>query len=367
MSNKALKKKIVEHLTSYGWKNIQTSNAPIDVWNKNDGQVVLPKDELVEHDQSEGLLIAALEKIEIFDQVNLLSTSDSDKLSVHASGAKVGFGKIIYKEGLDALSGLFDIIKNNAYANINIKGKTKYVSEYMQNVHMNAPQSGSMIYKAELGLYEPQDDSGNNSFKELGSLGRVLNEKCARLIFKASKIFDSPGDHSPAILIKEGIDINFCEAFVNLFSDSVDNLDFRFDWSSKEQLTENIPSEIHFTSSHREKAQKYVKAFKKTQTLDLVELPAVIEKYSWPRDASKGKVSFKASLDEVDFTMTFETSESLYLRLKEEKVKKEVSLTGKFLKTENKKSKLEILYLKQIRVGPSEFIEIGENEEHIAE
>ncbi len=367
MSNNELKKKIVEHLIKHDWKHIQTSNAPIEVWNKNDQQIVLPTDELVEHNQSEGLLNAALEKIETCDQVNLLSTSDSDKLSVRASGAKVGFGKIVYKEGLNALSGLFNIIKNNACSNINIKGKTKYVSEYMQNVHMNAPQSGSMIYKVELGLYEPQDDSDNNSFKELGSLGRVLNEKCARLIFKASKIFDSSEKYSPVTLMKEGIDIKFCEAFVDLFSDSVDNLDFSFDWSNKEQLTEGVPSKIHFNSRHREVAQRYVKAFNKTQTLDLVEQPAVIEKYSWPRDASKGKVSFKTSLNEADFAMTFETSESLYLRLKEEEVKKEVSLTGKFLKTKNKKSKLEILYLKQIRVGPSELIEVGENGEYIAD
>lgn len=362
MSNNSLKKKIVDHLTKYGWIRIQTSNTPIDVWNKSDEQIVLPTDELVEHGQSKGLLTAALEKIETCDQVNLLTTFDSDKLSVRASGAKVGFGKIIYKEGLDALSGLFNLIKNNAHANIKTKGKTKYIKEYMQNVHMTAPQRGSMIYKVELGLYEPQDDSGNNSFNELGSLGRVLNEKCARLIFKASKIFSTSEEHSPATLLKEGIDINFCEAFINLFSDSVDNLDFKFDWSNREQLSENIPSKIQFTSSHKEKAQRYAKAFKNIQKLDLVELPAIIETYSWPRDATKGKVSFKASLEGNDFTMTFETSESLYLRLKQEKVKKEVALTGKFLKTKNKKSKLEILYLKRIRVGPSEFIEIDVND-----
>jgi hypothetical protein len=367
MSNNSLKKKIVEHLTKYGWKFTQIPDSPVDLWNKNNEQVVLPSDKLVGHAQSEALLNAALDKIEIFDHINLASVSDSDKLSVRASGTKVGFGKIIYKEGLDALSGLFEIIKNNANTNINIKGKTRYVNEYLQNVHMNAPQSGSMIYKAELGLYEPQDDSDNNSFKVLGSLGRVLNEKCARLIFKASHIFDSSEEHSPAKLLKEGIDINFCEAFVNLFSDSVDSLDFTFDWSNKELPSDNVPSKIHFTSNHREKAQKYVKAFKKTETLDLIELPAVIEKYSWPRDATKGKVSFKASLNEIDFTMTFETPESLYSRLKQEKVKKEVALTGKFLKTENKKSKLEILYLKQIRVGPTEFIEVEENEENIAD
>jgi len=360
MSNKKLKDKVLKHLKIMGWKNITPESAPIELWNHGENQIVLPVDSLIQHSQSIALLEAAISSIFEIDKVNLNLEFEVDRVSVQASGQNIGYGRIIYQEGLKALSGLYEIIKNNASSNINIKGKTKYVNEYMSEVHMMAPDSGSMIYKAELGLYEPQEDNDNESFQDLGSLGRVLNSRCAKLVLKAAKTFESSREFSPAELMHVGIDIKFCEAFVNLFSASSETLRFQFDWSPKEIVSDDVPTEVLFNIAHKEAAQKYVKAFKKTESLSLVEQPAIIEKYSWPQDATKGKVSFKTSLDNIDYSMTYETDEILYLRLKQEKVKKEVALSGKFLRTKNKKSKLEILSLVSIKIGPQDTLDIDE-------
>ena len=83
-----------------------------------------------------------------------------------------------------------------------------------------------------------------------------------------ANIFESPKEFSPAELIHAWIDIKFCEAFVNLFSASSETLRFQFDWSPKEVVSDDVPTEVQFNIAHKEAAKKYVKAFKKTEYIE---------------------------------------------------------------------------------------------------
>ncbi|TMO89897.1 hypothetical protein CWC14_19185, partial [Pseudoalteromonas sp. S3260] len=77
-------------------------------------------------------------------------------------------------------------------------------------------------------------------------------------------------------------------------------------------------------------------------------LPALIEKYIWPKDAEIGKVSLKLQFDKEELVCTLETDDMLYDELKKLKAKREIAITANILIVNGAKKKAEILELHEI-------------------
>ncbi|MCL1038705.1 hypothetical protein L2750_16370 [Shewanella submarina] len=329
-----------------------------------DLELMLPDEKLVDHEQSELLLNEVIEKLadkRDFDVDSFrfrLLNRYSDFLQVRSSGERILHGSINFSEGLDALNGLYGIIKSAANRSIKTKGKRKAVNDYLAGVNMLAPQAGSFIYKVELQLQGESDSHGEASFEQNFSLSRYINANLAIALARVSKKINSNDINYPSKLLCSGIDSTFCSNFLGLFSNNSDRLEFNFDWSFTEELPDNVPNKIEFNYSDRQKIERIEKLLSNSRSKKYVDLPAYIEKYSWPIDDEKGRVYLKLNMDGKDFTCYIETDSELYETLKAEHAKKQVSITCDLLVTSGKKTAIDILKLYSIRLNKNLEIEL---------
>ncbi|WP_163920425.1 hypothetical protein [Photobacterium sp. Alg240-V54] len=347
---------------------VEKVNIPnrFSVWydKKFDLELMLPDEKLVDHEQSESLLTEVIEKLAVardFDverfRFRLLNCS-SDFLRVRSSGERIPHGRINFSEGLEALNGLYGIIKSSADRNIRSKGKRKAISNYLAGVNMLAPQAGSFIYNVELKLQDETEREESSSLESDFSLSRYVNANLAIALSRVSKKIKLDDTNSPSKLLSVGIDNKFCTDFLGLFSCNSDKIEFNFDWSFKEELPDNVPNKVEFDYSDRKKIEKFKKLLSSIRTEKYVDLPAYIEKYSWPIEDEKGRVYLRLSIDGKDFTCYIETDSELYETLKAEHAKKQVSITCDILVTAGKKTSIDILKLYSIRLNQNLEIEL---------
>lgn len=328
-------------------------------------EIVLPAEVLVTHEQSNTLLSEAILNIsnahgfcsENFR--NKLLNGESDFLQVRSSGERINHGRIKFSEGLNALTGLYGIIKSSASNNIKVKGKRKAIKHYLSGVNMLAPKAGSFIYTVELQLLDiDEEDSQNNVFEHETSLSRYVNANLAIALSRVSEKIKSNDYESPAKLHSIGIDSSFCHNFLDLFSNSSDKLEFNFDWSFKEEVFDNVPNKVVFNYSDREKIERFKGILSKSKAKEYVDLPAYIEKYSWPIEDEKGRVYLRLDIDGKEHTCFIETDSRLYETLKAEHEKKQISITCQLLITSGRRTSIDVLKLHSLRINENQEIEI---------
>ncbi|BBI51617.1 hypothetical protein HORIV_40380 [Vreelandella olivaria] len=122
-------------------------------------------------------------------------------------------------------------------------------------------------------------------------------------------------------MLSFGIDGSFCNNFLGLFSKSADQLEFVFDWSFREEVYENVPSKVIFNANDRERIERYKNLLRKSRTVKYENLPAYIEKYSWPIEDKCGRVYLRLLVDGKSYSCYIEADSELYETLKAEHAK----------------------------------------------
>lgn len=353
-TNKALAESIQNYLSSNGGILEKTFPNMINIWSFKGREISLPTDVQIGHRQSKGMLFDA---VSVLANINELSHAemelqlvelDSDFLSVRASGEAIQHGKIKYKQGLDSLAGLYDVIKLSANKSVGIKGKRRVVQQYLDSVNMLTPEAGSFIYRVEMGLIHIDDESDCGRMDCVGSIGRYINSQLAFLIQNALSVMNSMDAPSPAKLMRAGINITFCDSFLKLFPRNSEQLDFRFNWSRAEDVDESLPRRITFKLHDRDTVAGYRALLKQSKVIPYKDIPAIIEAYSWPENSEVGKVTFRVSIDGAEHTCSYKTENERYMALKEQEPKKKVKISGDFVITTGAVTKIEILKLDKI-------------------
>lgn len=330
-------------------------------------EVMLPADELVNHEQTDEILDEAILKLSCaynlnFDSLkNILLHDDSDLLQVRSSGVSVSHGSINFDEGLKALIGLYGIIKATANRNIKAKGKRKAVEQYLSGVNMLAPKAGSFIYSVEIQLLDVEDDYNDPNYRIESdvSLSRYVNSNLAILLARVSEKIKKADYESPAKLLSIGVDSSFCNNFLNLFSKNSEQLEFDFDWSFREGVSNNTPSKVVFNSKDRVEIEKFRELLSKSKVKKYIDIPAYIEKYSWPIDEERGRVYLRLFIDNKDYACFIETESELYEKLKAEHAKKEITVTCDLLITSGQRTSIDILKMYSIKLNQNMEIEIN--------
>lgn len=352
--NKATTKSIKDYILVSGGQLKATFENRMSVWSYGDDvEILLPEDKVIEHRQSAELITDAIDELAIENGISFndmekqIAELEFDTLCVRASGQNIQHGKIKFQEGLKSLEGLYGIIRNSANKSIKISGKNKLIEQYLDGVNLLAPEKGSFIYRAEMELTQALDDSGNNFLPDTESLGRYLNAQLAKQMLKAQFLL-SQEITSPAALIREGVDLSFCDDFLKIFSNSSEQLDFRFNWSLMENIDESLPIEIVFNLEDKIKVKGFRKILKQTQTMSDIDFPAVIEGNTWVEDADEGTVNFRVNIGNSDYPCSYNVDNSLYLKLKAQPPKTKVTISGDLLVTRTKQTKAEILKINGI-------------------
>ncbi|GAB0109887.1 hypothetical protein [Pseudoalteromonas distincta] len=329
----------------------------------SDAEITLPEPALVDHPQSNELIkdaITDLAKdrgVSFSDFLNSLENTECDTLEIRASGEQIAHGRIQFKEALEAMDGLYSLLKLSASNNLQVKGKNSLVNEYLDGVNMLVPKPGSFIYRTEIKLLKQKlDDENSDKLIETQSLGRFLNERLAiQLQSIVAQLQSSPKSQSE--LYRIGLSHKLCNYLLKLFSQSCDLVEFKFNWSTCEPINIQAPQKITFSKKQKSNLELARNLLKQSSTKVYKDLPAFIEKYIWPKDAEIGKVCLKLQFDKEELVCTLETNEELYGELKKLKVKGEVAITAQILLIEGVKRRAEILELYQINTGKSQFID----------
>lgn len=361
IENKILLPSIENYLVSIGLYEKNIIPGRVSIWKNpnNSLEIVLPAATLVNHSQSESILEEAIFKIADFKNISAealklkLCEIDYDLLYVRAHGRKVHHGKINFSEGLGALNGLYEIIRSSAKRNIKAKGKKDAVSQYLSDVNMLAPKAGSFIYSVEMGLreIESQKEKEEMEIEGLMSLGRYLNSKLALDLATISQKIKSDSS-TPAQLMNIGVDGYFCDQFLKLFSESASSLEFSFNWSFKEGDVDNLPEHIVFDNGHRDKIKRVKEYLSESKIRKFVDMPAYIEKYSWPVDAEKGRIYLRVNIDGKSCALSIEVDSDIYETLKREQAKKKILITCDLMVNKTKKMHVDVLKVGMIKVNP---------------
>ncbi|WP_063644803.1 hypothetical protein [Aliivibrio fischeri] len=286
-----------------------------------------------------------LEINEEFLEFNKKYKTFNDTFKIRASGSKIGCGAINFEDGLNALTGFYKMLKLSANNYVQSKGKTKILKEYFQSLNMLAPQEGSFIYSAEVDLTTNVDEK---MMDDVSSINRCINMNFAHMLNKTARFIKNHDEINMAMLIQYDIDAKFCSYFLDLFSESADDLEFYFDWSSSEKCPNELPTYVSFDQSCRDKVQTYKKLLKDSKTKYYQDLPAIIEQYSWKKDVVMGTVSLRLMFETKDHTCSISVEADLYEKLKSLKHKKQVYITGDIIETSGVKNSVEILNLHKI-------------------
>ncbi len=368
-NNCSILNSIEKYLTSINATKKSSKNEYYSIWcmHEKSLEIMLPEESVVEHPQSKEILDEAILKIASLNDEDFykfkykLQNTKYDILEVRNSGKMIEHGKINFDEGIDALNGLHSIIKHNANRNIKAKGKRETIKEYMNGINMLAPKAGSFIYSVEFELTQKKEESDdiNYSMDSGSSIGRYLNQSLARNLLDISKSLESKDEASNSKLISLGIDSGFCQGFLNLFSEKSEKLEFNFDWSFEEETRDGVPNKISFGIDSREKIRKLNNSLSKRKARTFYDLPAFIEKYSWPIDEDMGKIHIRIFIDKKDYSCFIEVDSELYEKLKKEQAKKEILISLDLLFTSKRRMSVDVLKVYNIKTSDDVEIKIG--------
>ncbi|ELB2078557.1 hypothetical protein QNZ73_004566 [Vibrio parahaemolyticus] len=266
----------------------------------------------------------------------------NDCLKVRASGEKIAHGKIPFEEGLKALNGFYQMLKFAARSSVSCKGKNEVIRDYLANVDMLAPQAGSFIYSAEVSLDKRSDD---DVCMDNVSIHRYINMQFALMLNKTSKFIANNDEPNMALLCKNNIDSKFCNYFLEVFSESADNLEFFFDWSNSEKVAIDLPQYVTFDRTSRDRVYRYKKLLKNSKTKPYTDLPAIIEQYAWKKSDQQGTVVLRLMFEDKEHTCSISVDAAMYEKLKALKHQKQVAITADIIEKTGSKNSVEILNL----------------------
>ncbi|HCE3221092.1 TPA: hypothetical protein NG573_004505 [Vibrio parahaemolyticus] len=271
----------------------------------------------------------------------------NDCLKVRASGEKIAHGRIPFEEGLKALNGFYHMIKLAARSSVSCKGKNEIVKNYLSHVDMLAPQAGSFIYCAEVSLDKRSDD---DMYMDNASVHRYINMQFASMLNRTAKFIAKNEEPNVASLSKNHIDTKFCNYFLEVFSESTDNLEFFFDWSNTEKTSMDLPQYVVFDKTSRERIYRYKKLLKNSKTKPYTDLPAIIEQYAWKKSDDQGTVVLRLMFEDKEHTCSISVDASMYEKLKALKHQKQVAITADIIEKSGPKNSVEILNLHSLTV-----------------
>lgn len=347
------------------WSHKSTLESRVSVWEDSTSEieVVIPEPELIKHPQSHSYIDEAINKLSEYYDIEKsaltkhLDQGGFDVFKVRASGSAIPSGKINFKDGLASYENLYNLIKYSARKNINVKGKKAIVDDYLAGVNMLAPSQGSFIYSFESSLLKVVKDEKSTSADDLGSVGRYVNIRLAKLIENLFKFANSNENIAAADLIRNKIDFSTCDYFLNLFSEASENIDFEFYWSFEEEVTENIPEKISFTQKHKSNITSYKEILKRSSIVKYTDLPGWIERYAWPRDSDEGRISIKISIDDSEYVCSIPIVDAeRYEKLKNEPNRQQVFITADIVKTIGSRMSVGITKLHHIKLSTQEVI-----------
>lgn len=226
-------------------------------------------------------LSKALENSYKFKQKYL---NNSDQFSVRVSGDDIACGKIKFTDGLAGLNALLELVKHSARDALNTKKSTQGLKDYIDNLFMNAPQTGSFIYKAEIDL-NTYDDAKDDNHR------RDLNLHFANKLVTLNRFIKSNESPKYTSLLNNSIDEKLCNHFLNLFSKGADKLEFDFDWSAyTKSPSVDLPKTIVFEEISKKRFKHYKTILSVTRPKSYNKLAVYIEKVGWPEGKDTGTV-----------------------------------------------------------------------------
>lgn len=222
--------------------------------------------------------------------------NNSDTFQVRASGKDISHGKIKFEEGLNAMTGLYEIIKHSARQALDIKGTTNGLRDYLDNCFLEAPQAGSFIYKANVEL-DIENDNKLGLEKGDVDFRRNINISFAKSLIGLNQFLDTNDNPNYGLLVQHNISEKLCDSFLHLFSESSEKLEFDFNWSVHCKSTEKLPARVVFNKESKEKIKTFKRILKVTHPETFSELPVYIEKIQVPMDKkSIHRVNFKCKV-----------------------------------------------------------------------
>lgn len=268
--------------------------------------------------------------------------TNADIFSVRASGDNIQHGKIRFNEGLNALNGLFELIKSSAKKSLNADGITNAVRSYLDCLYMDATAPGSFIYKAEIDLSTDKSlGLSDAEIKENARFRRNVNSDFAKLLLKLSS--STSEDIKYRDLLELGIDEKLCDSILDLFSNSAEKLEFRFNWSIYEGLDESLPRYILLDNVFKKNIQRCKTILSTSYPDTLKGVATYIEKCIWLKGANSGKIYFKLFIEGQDVSSYVVIDDTVMFEKLKHLVKETVTSDVSVYRARNVKSSLELI------------------------
>lgn len=356
--NVSMLENIQRYMCCVGWVFAHELNGRASIWRLNGAkdELMLPMPDMLQNHQAESLLDEAMdilakhEDVSPIDLFKRIKQQQFDMLSIRAHGANVGTGKINFKQGVCALDGFYKIVRYAAQQSITVKGKTKFIKDYMDGIQLLAPQEGSFIYSLQVELNQPEEESNNSLYPD-ASIGRSVNVFLSKIIQTIHKKSSNDYNYNNIDLIKDGIDGYLCQSILEVFSSNIDGLDFEFNWSILEDIFDDTPRNIKFNKTHRKRIESFKKTLSKETIKDVVDIPVHIEMYRLKKIDTNGRIGIRLPLGDMSYACHLDVKKETYEHLKKVKSDEVVFLTAKLLISSSTRTTVRINSYTSIRVG----------------
>ena len=250
---------------------------------------------------------------------------NKDLINIRVAGKNIEHGKIRFNDAIVGLNAFYALIKCAAEMAFEAKGKRKLKQNYLDDVYMTAPGSGSFIYKAEVQLF------GDDDYQSYPA-NRSVNLELAKTINSLFECLSSVNDYNISSLLRSDINSSLCKHFVELFSDSSDKVEFDFSWANiGDDVPEKYSKKICFNKKHMNKAIHYQNKLQDVELIKLEKLPACIEKYTWLASKDFGEISLKVKIRDKNHVCTISVDNDDYMKLKKLPPKSTILITADFV------------------------------------
>lgn len=349
---------LVRYLETRAWSLVQCAEGRYSIHEIVHGErhsIVLPDESLVDHKQSGGMLLEAIEVIAEIEDTHpeimkqLLINSDYDHFSLREFGGEVGDGTISLSSGLSVVSSIYDMFKYSASAAISIKGKRKVVAAYLAGLRLATPVAGSFIFNFDAFLYRSEDSNGLLQGQKVSSIGRLFNASFATRLQKVRGVVTSGQEDFKAELLRSGITSKYFMDLSGVFAPEATNIEFNFNWSFAELSSRELPKTVGFFESDKHVFQEYAKCLISSASIRLERLSAYVEACSRKEGDVDGRAHIRFSYDGKIFSVSILVGPEQYRLLNESHVaERKIFISGDLYYSEGSRTKIEAFHVTQI-------------------
>ncbi|MCG6229746.1 MULTISPECIES: hypothetical protein [Vibrio] len=310
MTNQELHTSLLVYMTNLGWEP-KSNNGSMVSWCKHGQQqkILLPTDEFINDEHASFLydkavkLLSANDNMALEDLKTVLQSfiSNADTINVRTSGVAIKHGKINLFSGSKALSAISSLIKSCAQTHVKTKrGLKKRLEEhYLNCVNLVVPQEGSFIHRVEIELAPLPIDSTklsetNNEIPN-EPINRSINVRLAKLLLELRDI--EQDKISLTNLVRLGVTERVTSTLIDVFSDEVDLVEYKFNWSPSFEAPKLATNTIAFDRSHREKFVQMKSAFSDAKSFNIEDVAAHIDGFLIPEDGDELSLLLKLELE----------------------------------------------------------------------